>query len=36
MDDRVISLNAYDDQEAANEVFKMNNRVALACCQQQQ
>ena len=29
MDDRVISLNAYDDQETANEVFKMNNRVAL-------
>jgi len=29
MDDRVISLNAYDDQEIANEVFKMNNRVAL-------
>ncbi len=29
MDDRVISLNAYQDQEEANEVFKMNNRVAL-------
>lgn len=29
MDDRVIALNAYDDQETANEVFKMNNRVAL-------
>lgn len=29
MDDRVIALNAYDDQEVANEVFKMNNRVAL-------
>jgi magnesium transporter len=29
MDDRVIALNAYDDQEIANEVFKMNNRVAL-------
>ncbi|HEV8283727.1 MAG TPA: magnesium transporter [Chitinophagaceae bacterium] len=29
MDERVISLNAYDDQEKANEVFKMNNRVAL-------
>ncbi|HEU0110588.1 MAG TPA: magnesium transporter [Flavisolibacter sp.] len=29
MDNRVISLNAYDDQEEANEVFKMNNRVAL-------
>jgi magnesium transporter len=30
MDDRFISLKAYDDQEKANEVFKMNNRVALA------
>jgi magnesium transporter len=29
MDDRVISLNAYDDQEVASEAFKMNNRVAL-------
>jgi magnesium transporter len=29
MDERVISLNAFDDQEVANEVFKMNNRVAL-------
>ena len=29
MDERVISLNAYDDQEVAIEVFKMNNRVAL-------
>ena len=29
MDDRVYPLNAYDDQETANEVFKMNNRVAL-------
>lgn len=29
MDDRVIALNAYDDQELANEAFKMNNRVAL-------
>jgi magnesium transporter len=29
MDDRYIALNAYDDQEKANEVFKMNNRVAL-------
>ncbi len=28
-DDRYISLNAYDDQETAAEVFKMNNRVAL-------
>jgi magnesium transporter len=29
MDNRVISLNAYQDQEEANEIFKMNNRVAL-------
>ncbi|MBA2330104.1 MAG: magnesium transporter [Flavisolibacter sp.] len=29
MDGRVIALNAFDDQEVANEVFKMNNRVAL-------
>ena len=29
MDDRVISLNAFDDQETANNIFKMNNRVAL-------
>jgi magnesium transporter len=29
MDGRVIALNAYDDQEIANDVFKMNNRVAL-------
>src|SRR5436853_7072915 len=29
MDDRYIALNAYDDQEKASEVFKMNNRVAL-------
>jgi len=29
MDERVISLNAYDDQEIASEVFRMNNRVAL-------
>lgn len=29
MDERVISLNAFDDQETAGEVFKMNNRVAL-------
>ena len=29
MDDRVISLNAFDDQEIASEAFKMNNRVAL-------
>jgi magnesium transporter len=29
MDDRVISLKVYDDQEEANDAFKMNNRVAL-------
>jgi magnesium transporter len=29
MDHRFIALNAYDDQETANETFKMNNRVAL-------
>lgn len=29
MDDRVISLNVNDDQEVANQVFKMNNRTAL-------
>jgi magnesium transporter len=29
MDNRVIALNAYDDQETASEEFKMNNRVAL-------
>jgi magnesium transporter len=29
MDERVVSLHAYDDQETASEVFKMNNRVAL-------
>jgi magnesium transporter len=29
MDGRVIALNAFDDQEIASEVFKMNNRVAL-------
>ncbi|HEX7902814.1 MAG TPA: magnesium transporter [Chitinophagaceae bacterium] len=29
MDGRVVSLNAYDDQETASDVFKMNNRVAL-------
>lgn len=28
-DGRVISLNVNDDQEKANEVFRMNNRVAL-------
>lgn len=30
MDGRFIALNVNDDQEKANEVFKMNNRVALA------
>ena len=29
MDGRFISLHAQDDQEVANDVFKMNNRVAL-------
>src|SRR5919112_1201720 len=29
MDERVISLNVKDDQEYANQVFKMNNRTAL-------
>jgi len=29
MDNRVSSLHAYDDQETASEVFKMENRVAL-------
>jgi magnesium transporter len=29
MDGRVIALRADDDQEMANEAFKMNNRVAL-------
>ncbi len=29
MDERVVSLSAYDDQESASEVFKMNNRVAM-------
>ena len=29
MDERVISLNVNDEQEYANQVFKMNNRVAL-------
>ena len=29
MDNRVTSLNAYDDQETASEVYKMENRVAL-------
>lgn len=30
MDGRFIALNVNDDQEHASEVFKMNNRVALA------
>lgn len=29
MDNRVISLKAYDDQETASNVFKMNNRDAI-------
>ena len=29
MDSRFIALNAHDDQELANDAFKMNNRVAL-------
>lgn len=29
MDERVIALNVKDDQEYANQVFKMNNRTAL-------
>jgi magnesium transporter len=29
IDNRYIALNVNDDQEAANEAFKMNNRVAL-------
>lgn len=29
MDERVIALHVNDDQEHANQVFKMNNRVAL-------
>lgn len=29
IDGRVVSLNVNDDQEHANQVFKMNNRVAL-------
>lgn len=29
MDNRVVALNAYDDQEKANEIFKMENRVAM-------
>lgn len=29
LDGRVVSLNVHDDQEHANQVFQMNNRVAL-------
>jgi len=29
IDNRYIALNVHDDQEAASEAFKMNNRVAL-------
>jgi len=29
MDNRVTSMNAYDDQEKASEIFKKENRVAL-------
>jgi magnesium transporter len=29
IDGRVVSLNVHDDQEHANQIFKMNNRVAL-------
>ena len=29
IDNRFITLNVNDDQEVANQVFKMNNRVAL-------
>ncbi|MBN8837757.1 MAG: magnesium transporter [Sphingobacteriia bacterium] len=29
IDGRIVSLNVNDDQEHANQVFKMNNRVAL-------
>ena len=29
LDGRVVSLNVHDDQEHANQIFKMNNRVAL-------
>ena len=35
MDDRFIALKATDDQEIANEVFKMNNRVALPVTDEQ-
>ena len=29
IDGRVVALNVNDDQEHANQIFKMNNRVAL-------
>jgi magnesium transporter len=29
IDGRIVSLNVHDDQEHANQVFKMNNRMAL-------
>ena len=29
IDNRFITLNVNDDQEVANQIFKMNNRVAL-------
>jgi len=29
IDNRSITLNVHDDQEVANQIFKMNNRVAL-------
>ncbi len=29
IDGRIIALNVHDDQEQANQIFKMNNRVAL-------
>ncbi len=35
MDDRFIALRATDDQEVANEAFKMNNRVALPVTDEQ-
>ncbi len=35
MDGRYISLHATDDQELANEAFKMNNRVALPVTDEQ-
>jgi magnesium transporter len=35
MDERFISLKATDDQELANEAFKMNNRVAIPVTDEQ-